>query len=134
MTTATTGNGPATSFLVDGTEYGGGPATFCYDRLAVAAFTADPVAVARLLPSPLLHPVGWFNGRAVVIVAAGGQVMTIGEMPPVRYAEVSMAAFVTYGRSRAVPVLPVAGALAPSCKNSVDVLLPANCVTSMPIS
>jgi hypothetical protein len=120
MTTATSGGRPATRFLVDGTEYGGGPATFCFDGMAVAVCTADPEEVRRLLPSPLLHPVRWFNGRAVVIVAASGQVMTIGEMPPVRFAEVSMAALVTYGRSRAVPVLPVAGALLPFLGGALD--------------
>ena len=120
MTTATTGGRPATRFVVDGTEYGGGPATLSFGRLAGAVFTADPAAVGRLLPSPLLHPVRWFNGRAVVIVAAGDTVMRIGALPPFRVAEVDCAAMVTYGPSRPVPVLPVAGALLPLVGGAVD--------------
>lgn len=120
MAMATSGGRPATRFLVDGTEYGGGPLTHALDGLAIAVFTADPGEVARLLPSPLLHPVRWFNGRAVVAVAGEDVVTTIGELPPIRYANMLVAAMVTYGRSRAVPVLPVAGALLPLVGGAVD--------------
>lgn len=120
MAAATTGGRPATRFLVDGTEYGGGPATQAFDRVAVVVCTADPLEVARLLPSPLLHPVRWINGRAIVAIAAGDQVMTIGALPPLRVAEVDYAALVTYGPAGAFPVLPLAGALLPLVGGAID--------------
>jgi hypothetical protein len=120
MTAAATGGRPATRFLVDGKAYGGGRLTHSLDGLAIAVFTADPGEVARLLPSPLLHPVRWFNGRAVVAVAGEDVVTTIGALPPIRYADILVAAMVTYGRSPALPVLPVAGALLPLVGGAVD--------------
>ena len=72
--------------------------------MAQVLLTAEPGEVARLLPSPLLHPVRWFTGRAVVAVAGEDIVMTIGELPPIRYANILVTAMVTFGRSPAVPM------------------------------
>ena len=121
MTTPTAGATTATRFMVDGKEFGGGPVTLSMGRAAGAVFTADPERVARLLPSPLLHPVRWFNRRALVLVAAGDhEAISIGGLPPVRSSEISAAVMVTHGRSGALPVLPTVGALLPLVGGAFD--------------
>lgn len=78
-----TADGAAVQFAIDGQGFGG-PATFSFDRLAGLVCTADADDVARLLPSPLLHPVRWFTGRAGA--AAGRSARAAGRRcgrPPV---------------------------------------------------
>lgn len=98
---------------MDGTEFGGAPATFTCDRYALAFFTADAGEVARRLPSPRLHPLRWFDGRAAMFVSALDVTIRIGELPPIRAAEMNVAAMVTYGRSRPLPVIPLLGVVKP---------------------
>lgn len=97
--------------MVDGQEFGGGLLISAFGQQAAAWFTADAGQVARWLPSPHLHPVRWFDGRALLMVDAGDWVTTIGALPPVRFAAINVAAMVTCGRSRGVPVLPLAALL-----------------------
>jgi hypothetical protein len=113
MTAADNGTASATTFIGDGEEHGGGIFTSTFDQYVAAMFTADADALTRLLPSRDLHPLRWFNGRAVLMVDAYDRTLRIGDLPPVRHGAFYLLAWVTLGRSAAPPVLPLAGQMLP---------------------
>jgi hypothetical protein len=113
MTEAGSGNEMATTFLVDGEEYGGGRFTSAWDQHLALGLTADAARVARWLPSRDLHPLRWLNGRAVLLLDAYGRTLKVGDLPHLRSGHVYLLAWVTYGRSAAPPVLPALGLMLP---------------------
>ncbi len=108
MTAASTRVRQATTFLVDGEEYGGERSTSAYERFAIALVTADAAAVATRLPSRDLHPLRWVNGRTLLWMDAWDRALTVGDLPRVRYGQIYLLSLVTYSRSAAPPVLPAA--------------------------
>ena len=67
--------------------------------------------MARRLPSPDLHPLRWWNGRAALLIDAWDCTLTVGDLPPLRHGSLSLAAMVNSGRAAAPPMLPLMGAL-----------------------
>jgi len=115
MTSATTIGSLGTRLTVDGHEYGGGRTEMLIRDSVLAGFTAEPRAVECLLPSDRLHPVRWFNGRALVSVLYADWLMRLEGLPPVRFGEVGVGAMVTFGDKPAPRVVPLyAGAGRPS--------------------
>lgn len=120
MSAAVEGTGTATRFVVDGIPFGGGPAVYSYSPYVELVLTADAEQVARRLPSRHLHPMLWFNGRALVIVSAADCVLRVGDVPPFRFGGVYLVAMATYGSVTAPPVLPLAGQGLPLIGDIVD--------------
>jgi hypothetical protein len=110
----------ATTFLVDGKEYGGGRFTSAWDHYLGIGLTADAVRVAQRLPSRELHPLRALNGRAVLLLDAYDRTLTVGNLPPMRSGHVYLLAWVTCGRSPAPPVLPALGLMLPWLEGPLD--------------
>lgn len=91
---------------VEGHEYGGGRAEMLVRDSVLAVFTADSGTVEHLLPSNRLHPLRWFNGRPLVSVLYADWLMRLEGLPPVRFGEVGVGAWVTFGDKPAPRVLP----------------------------
>lgn len=98
-------------FDLKGTHYAGP----VLDRTAYAdvlcMLTADEKVVGSRLPSPQLHPLRWTPGRALVDVFCADWDLSVGGSTPVRYLEMGVEAWVTYGPKPALPVAPAAQAL-----------------------
>lgn len=103
----------ALDFSVGGRQFVGDPLTVEVQRGCSAMFSCDADAAARLLPSPLLHPLRWTRRRSMVLVLGGIYEVRCGSLPPFRAGELLVAAFVTYGAKPAPPLLPLAGSLQP---------------------
>ena len=103
------GSSPRRWFAPDG-ERVGVPAWRLYPyRWAGGAFTTDYGRLRRLVSSPPLHPVRVGRDRALVC-ASGAYVPAAGDEPPfLRFGEVALMAFVTYGDKPAPPLVPGLG-------------------------
>lgn len=75
-------------------------------RWAGGAFTTDYGQLRRLVPSPPLYPMRVGRDRALVC-ASGAYVPAAGDEPPfLRFGEVALMAFVTFGDKPAPPLVP----------------------------
>lgn len=69
-------------------------------------FTADAEVVSAWLPSPRLHPLRQTRNRSQVDIYGAEWGLSVGDSPQVRYLEMGVEAWVTYGARPAPPVLP----------------------------
>lgn len=94
-------------FSVDGVEVESGPYRAVVHRLVGGVFTADAAAVRGLLPSSRLHPLRFVPGRTLVMVNCTDADWYLGSMPPVRCANLLIAAVATPGDRPGPWVTPI---------------------------
>lgn len=94
-------------FSVDGVAVESGPYRAVVHRLVGGVFTADAAAVRRLLPSSRLHPLRFVPGRTLVMVNCTDADWYLGSLPPVRCANLLIAAVATPGDRPGPWVTPI---------------------------
>ena len=94
-------------FSVDGVAVESGPYRAVVHRLVGGVFTADAAAVRYLLPSSRLHPLRFVPGRTLVMVNCTDADWYLGSLPPVRCANLLIAAVATPGDRPGPWVTPI---------------------------
>jgi hypothetical protein len=94
-------------FSVDEVAVESGPYRAVVHRLVGGVFTADAAAVRGLLPSSRLHPLRFVPGRTLVMVNCTDADWYLGSLPPVRCANLLIAAVATPGDRPGPWVTPI---------------------------
>lgn len=94
-------------FSVDGVPVKSGQYRAVVHRLVGGVFTADAGAVRRLLPSSRLHPLRFLPSRTLVMVNCTDADWHLGSLPPLRCANLLIAAVATPGDRPGPWVTPI---------------------------